>query len=56
MKNTLLIVIVALIACTSIVMYLNRYNNITKQGMQAINQTTQACTIDVQYDNDIICD
>lgn len=56
MKNILLIVIVAMVACISIVVCLNRYNNTTKQGMQAINQTTQACTIDMQYDSDIICD
>lgn len=28
----------------------------TQQGMQAINQTTQACTIDLQNNKNVICD
>ena len=33
-----------------------RFNRETTQSIKAINETTQACTIDMQNNKDLICD
>ena len=35
---------------------IRQFNNETQQSIKALNDTVQACTIDMQKDKNIICD